>query len=386
MFPAQALAEAMLARGWRVTLSTDARGARYAGGFPPAVERRRSSPRRPSRGAGWWRELLAPFASPAGVIGALVAMLRDRPAVVVGFGGYPTIPALAAAWLLRRAADDPRTERRARPGQPALRPPRRRGRLRHLADGAARGRDGPATPATRCARRCWTAPARPISRPATSRWPAGDRRQPGRADPVRRRARRRGRCCPTACAARLRVSHQARPEDMAARRGRLCRGRHRGRGRAASSTTFPRRLAEAQLVISRAGASSVADITVIGRPSILVPYRRRRPTTTRPPMPAGWLTPAAAILIREARLDAPTRWRGTSPRSSATPRAAARWPQASLALGPPRCDRTAGRAGRSPGQQGDRRMNAADQTAAANSGRSISSASAASACRASPRC
>jgi UDP-N-acetylglucosamine--N-acetylmuramyl-(pentapeptide) pyrophosphoryl-undecaprenol N-acetylglucosamine transferase len=39
MFPAQALAEAMLARGWRVRLATDARGARYAGGFPQAVER-----------------------------------------------------------------------------------------------------------------------------------------------------------------------------------------------------------------------------------------------------------------------------------------------------------------------------------------------------------
>ena len=38
MFPAQALAEAMIARGWRVKLSTDARGARYAGGFPEAVE------------------------------------------------------------------------------------------------------------------------------------------------------------------------------------------------------------------------------------------------------------------------------------------------------------------------------------------------------------
>jgi UDP-N-acetylglucosamine--N-acetylmuramyl-(pentapeptide) pyrophosphoryl-undecaprenol N-acetylglucosamine transferase len=40
MFPAQALAEEMLAQGWRVTLSTDVRGARYAGGFPDAVERR----------------------------------------------------------------------------------------------------------------------------------------------------------------------------------------------------------------------------------------------------------------------------------------------------------------------------------------------------------
>src|SRR5699024_318106 len=39
MFPAQALAEEMLARGWRVRLSTDRRGARYASGFPAEVER-----------------------------------------------------------------------------------------------------------------------------------------------------------------------------------------------------------------------------------------------------------------------------------------------------------------------------------------------------------
>ena len=39
MFPAQALAELLLSEGWRVKLSTDERGARYAGGFPQAVER-----------------------------------------------------------------------------------------------------------------------------------------------------------------------------------------------------------------------------------------------------------------------------------------------------------------------------------------------------------
>lgn len=37
MFPAQALAEVMLARGWRVKLSTDARGARYTGGDRKSV-------------------------------------------------------------------------------------------------------------------------------------------------------------------------------------------------------------------------------------------------------------------------------------------------------------------------------------------------------------
>ncbi|MFN4131232.1 MAG: glycosyltransferase, partial [Paracoccaceae bacterium] len=39
MFPAQSLAELLLAEGWRVKLSTDDRGARYAGAFPQAVER-----------------------------------------------------------------------------------------------------------------------------------------------------------------------------------------------------------------------------------------------------------------------------------------------------------------------------------------------------------
>ena len=39
MFPAQALAERLLAGGWRVKLSTDDRGARYAGGFPAEVAR-----------------------------------------------------------------------------------------------------------------------------------------------------------------------------------------------------------------------------------------------------------------------------------------------------------------------------------------------------------
>ena len=35
---------------------------------------------------------------------------------------------------------------------------------------------------------------------------------------------------------------------------------------------IPRHFSEAQLVISRAGASSIADLSIIGRPSILVPF------------------------------------------------------------------------------------------------------------------
>ena len=59
MFPAQALAEEMLARGWRVRLATDARGARYAAGFPPEVERRATAAATFAQGS-WLTRVTAP--------------------------------------------------------------------------------------------------------------------------------------------------------------------------------------------------------------------------------------------------------------------------------------------------------------------------------------
>ena len=100
MFPAQALAEEMLARGWRVKLSTDARGARYTQGFPAGVEISQTASATFARG-GLLSRLLVPFRILTGVIAATSVMLRDRPAAVIGFGGYPSIPALSAATLLR---------------------------------------------------------------------------------------------------------------------------------------------------------------------------------------------------------------------------------------------------------------------------------------------
>ena len=101
MFPAQALAEAMVARGWRVKLSTDDRGARYAGGFPKAVVIEQVASATFARG-GVLAKALVPVRIAGGVLAALWGQLRDKPAVVVGFGGYPSIPALTAATMLRR--------------------------------------------------------------------------------------------------------------------------------------------------------------------------------------------------------------------------------------------------------------------------------------------
>jgi UDP-N-acetylglucosamine--N-acetylmuramyl-(pentapeptide) pyrophosphoryl-undecaprenol N-acetylglucosamine transferase len=95
LFPAQALAEALQARGWRVVLATDVRGASYAGAFP-AEERIALSAAtfKPGDPLGMAR---AGWAIVRGVLQARAAFRRLKPDVVVGFGGYPSLPALLAA-------------------------------------------------------------------------------------------------------------------------------------------------------------------------------------------------------------------------------------------------------------------------------------------------
>jgi UDP-N-acetylglucosamine--N-acetylmuramyl-(pentapeptide) pyrophosphoryl-undecaprenol N-acetylglucosamine transferase len=65
----------------------------------------------------------------------------------------------------------------------------------------------------------------------------------------------------------------------------------------------PERLAEATLVLSRAGASSIADISVVGRPAVLIPYAAA--TDDHQAANAQWLVDAGgAFMIREEELTA----------------------------------------------------------------------------------
>lgn len=299
MFPAQALAEAMLRLGWRVKLSTDARGARYTGGFPHVVEIEQVSSATFARG-GLLAKALVPLRILGGIIAASLGMRRDRPAIVVGFGGYPAIPAMGAAWLLRLP------------------------RMLHEQNGVL-GRVNQLF-------------ARRVDRIACGTWPTtlpeGVEGVPI-GNPVRgavlaraaapyiapgeypmsvlvmggsQGARILSEVVPAALAGlpqhlrrHISVSHQAREEDQA----RVADFYARHDIRADVQSFFhdvPRRMSEAQLVISRAGASSVADIAVIGRPAILVPLaaaiRDEQTANARGLVKAG-----AAILIPEAQLN-----------------------------------------------------------------------------------
>ncbi len=269
MFPAQALAEALLARGWRVTLSTDARGARYAGGFPAAVPVAQVPSATFARG-GLVARAAVPARIAAGTARARAAMRRDRPAVVVGFGGYPSVPALLAARLLRiRAAIHEQNGVLGRVNALFAR------HVDRVACGTwptalPRGVTGVhvGNPVRETVLAQAGAPyAAPGDGPLSLLVIGGSQGARVLSDLVPGAVA----ALPAAMRARLRVAHQARAEDA----DRVAAA-YADCGVAVEVLPFfadvPARLAAAQLVVSRAGASSVADLSVVGRPAILIPF------------------------------------------------------------------------------------------------------------------
>jgi UDP-N-acetylglucosamine--N-acetylmuramyl-(pentapeptide) pyrophosphoryl-undecaprenol N-acetylglucosamine transferase len=119
LFPAQALAEELIRRGWRIVLATEERGALYAEKFP-AEHRIALSAATFKTGdpigavaAGW--NILR------GTMQARTAFQVLDPAIVIGPAGGD----------LEQAPDHhPRAERGAGPGEPLPRRQGRRGRLR----------------------------------------------------------------------------------------------------------------------------------------------------------------------------------------------------------------------------------------------------------------
>jgi UDP-N-acetylglucosamine--N-acetylmuramyl-(pentapeptide) pyrophosphoryl-undecaprenol N-acetylglucosamine transferase len=302
MFPAQALAEAMVQRGWRVKLSTDARGGRYTGAFPKVVEVEQVASATFARG-GAAAKLAVPFRIAAGILGAVRQMLRDRPAIVVGFGGYPTIPALTAATILRLP------------------------RVIHEQNGVL-GRVNqlfaPRVDAVACGTWPTTLPkgvrgtpvGNPVRTAVLERAGApyivpGDYPMSLVVIGGSQGARILSDVVPAAVAAlpqsirsNLRIAQQARPEDLL-----RVQAAYAEAGIDAEIAAFfadiPRRLSEAQLVISRSGASSVADISVIGRPAVLVPFAAAA-ADHQSANARGLVEAGAAVLIPETALDAAT--------------------------------------------------------------------------------
>jgi UDP-N-acetylglucosamine--N-acetylmuramyl-(pentapeptide) pyrophosphoryl-undecaprenol N-acetylglucosamine transferase len=271
LFPAEALAVVLMKRGLRVRLVTDSRALKYSGMFTRDMTD--VVPSETFRGRNPVSLARTGLMLAAGTGIALNLMRRLKPAAVIGFGGYPTLPPLVAAKLCgvptlihdsnavmgranrllsRRVTAiatslpgvldrdpllAPKTTTTGTPMRPAIlgaaavpyAPPDLTGPLRLLVVGGSQG-------------------ARIMADIVP---PAIERLEPALWD-------------------RLMLVQQVRDEDMA--RVRAVYDRLKISAELAPFFgDLPARLAASHLVVSRSGAGTVAELGAIGRPSILVP-------------------------------------------------------------------------------------------------------------------
>ena len=95
IFPAEALAEALLRLGERVVLVTDRRFANFTTGALSAIEIR--TIRAGTVGGKWHQKILGGIRLVVGVFEARRVLRGLKPKVVIGFGGYPSFPTVFAA-------------------------------------------------------------------------------------------------------------------------------------------------------------------------------------------------------------------------------------------------------------------------------------------------
>jgi len=270
LFPAEALAHELASRGWQVHLATDDRAERFAGKFPAAAIHPIKSATIGSKNP---IALARAFWSIwSGVRQASQVIARIKPSVVIGFGGYPTLPPLYAA--TRRGVPAMVHEQNAVMGRAnkAL-----AGKVDAIAGGFL-----PENAGANSAKIVVTGnPVRPAVIEAAKKPYVAS----GGMDQFNllvfggsQGAQFFSEAMPAAIALlpeeqrkRLHVTQQARKEDAD-----KVKAAYAELGIAADVSPFftdmAERMAAAQLVISRSGASTVSEISVIGRPALLVPY------------------------------------------------------------------------------------------------------------------
>ena len=270
MIPAHALAEELMRRGHRVALVTDDRGARIPGLFERVPVHILPAGRISGGPVGWMRALKNIFTGRA-----MASRMYEtfRPSAVIGFGGYPALPALLAAQkegiptlvheqnavlgrvnrLMAKKVDAVAT---AYPEVDRLKS--KHWDKTHLVGNPVRDevlalREQPFPPLTEDG--IFRVLVTGGSQGATI---LSDVVPDGLA------------MLPEHFRRRLQVTQQCRPEDI-----EEVRRKYAAHGIPADLATYlpdlPARLAWSHLVIARAGASTIAELTAAGRPAILVP-------------------------------------------------------------------------------------------------------------------
>jgi UDP-N-acetylglucosamine--N-acetylmuramyl-(pentapeptide) pyrophosphoryl-undecaprenol N-acetylglucosamine transferase len=271
LFPALALAEELKRREIEVELVTDERAGHYGGDFParalhqvPSATVIGRSPAAFAR-TGW--TLTRGFTRARRLIKA------RGPGAVVGFGGYPTFPPLLAATLLKVPTIV--HEQNAVMGRANRVLARRVTAIAASYEGTAKlppGADLKVTVTGNPVRNAVIEWSRLNYEPVSETWPirlvvfGGSQGARFFSDIVPAAVSR----LPEVIKTRLEVVQQCREEDLA-----RVAAAYRADGVKAELAAFfknlPEHMARSHLVVARSGASTMAELGVLGRPAILVP-------------------------------------------------------------------------------------------------------------------
>jgi UDP-N-acetylglucosamine--N-acetylmuramyl-(pentapeptide) pyrophosphoryl-undecaprenol N-acetylglucosamine transferase len=270
LYPAQALAGELSRRGEKIVVMTDSRFKDYATAFPDAAIETVPSAAFSDRSV--FGLVAAPFEIAGGIVMSLIKLSRIGPAAVIGFGGYPSVPVMLAAIVTRIPTA-------------ILTPDALLGRanrlvMNHVNLIAANFPLVRFVPKDK-SRVVYT--GNPM-RPEVLALAGAPYDTPVANGPLRllvfggsQGARAFSEIVPPAIAmlsidlrARLEVVQQCRPEDLEAVNAAYVAAGVKAE-LAAFFTDLPVRMAWAHLVIARAGAGTVSELAVIGRPAILVP-------------------------------------------------------------------------------------------------------------------
>lgn len=257
-----------MSRGWRIHLATDERAQKYTGSFPAekihVIEAASPSGKNPFKMA------MAAIALFKGMRSSRILLKQLKPGVVIGFGGYPTVPPLVAASGSFPTMIHEQNAVAGRANKMLA------GRVTAIAGGFLKAEGELADRIVET--------GNPIRPPviAASKKPYV---KISPDSPIRlvvfggsQGAQYFSKVLPEALSLmgaeiqqRLVLTQQARPEDEAA-----AREAYEKLGIEADVSPFfddlPDRIADAHLVIARSGASTVSEIAAIGRPAIFVPY------------------------------------------------------------------------------------------------------------------
>jgi UDP-N-acetylglucosamine--N-acetylmuramyl-(pentapeptide) pyrophosphoryl-undecaprenol N-acetylglucosamine transferase len=265
VFPAMAVADALRVRGMRVILATDQRGRRFEGDVETATV----------MAGGIAGGLVAKLKGLAkigiGVAQGLRLLRRSKANVVVGFGGFPSLPTMLAAMLL---------------GRPTIIHDQNAvlGRANRLISGRVRA-IATAFPSVVGVDACRASFVGNPVRQAIAEVGETEYSAPAAIDRCRilvfggsQGARVLSDVLPAALAllpselrSRLSLAQQCRPEDLD-RVAAAYSAAELDVELAAFFDDMPGRLKAAHLVIARSGASTVAELAVSGRPALLIPY------------------------------------------------------------------------------------------------------------------